>query len=76
MSKLSQYARDRVVTLHSAGINLKYIAWWLMKETNYNNPWHFKKNAKQMNVYIQIIELTVDFDNVCFVTNTVVIYFD
>ena len=54
----------------------KYIAWWLIKETNYNKPWHFKKNAKQINVYIQIIELTVHFDNICFVTATVVIYFD
>ena len=46
----------------------KYIAWWLIKETNYNKPWHFEKNAKQINVYIQIIELAVHFENICFVT--------
>ena len=32
--------------------------------------------AKQINVYVQIIELTVQFDNIGFVTAIVVVYFD
>ena len=80
MPKLSQYARERVELTGNYPIVTpipelrswaKYIAWWLIKETNYNEPWHFKKNAKQINVYSQIIELTVHFDNVYFVTATV-----
>ena len=89
MPKLSQYAIEGVVSLHSAEINLKLSycnslsyaqngemhSLVVNKGNNYNKPRHFK-NAKQINVYIQIIKLSMHFDNICFVTAIVVIYFD